>query len=253
MSQPRERHDVSDISVREKMLSSAMELFNRKGYASTTVREIVAESGVTKPVLYYYFGNKEGIYRELMRPPFVKLEGLLVEFQKSEGPAKRLLIDLCVQLLALFIENIEVARIMYSIYYGPSQGAPFIDFDAYHTRLHDTMRQLVASGMKRGEFGKGDLESITWALMGANTIAMEVELSHPERGLGRKGLTRVLEVILLGVERKGQGAKKQGHGARVKRAGSWVMGQGSRKKEKGKGKELRAYGLQLTTNRGTDE
>jgi hypothetical protein len=94
-------------------------------------------------------------------------------------------------------------------------------------RLHDTMRQIVASGMKRGEFGKGDLESITWALMGASTIAMEVELSHPERGLGRKGLTKVLEVVLLGVEKKGQGAG-------VKRAGSWVKGHGARKKVKGK-------------------
>jgi hypothetical protein len=31
------------------------------------------------------------------------------------------------------------------------------------------------------------------------------------------------------------------------------MGQGSWGKEKGKGKKLRAYGLQLMTNRGTDE
>jgi TetR/AcrR family transcriptional regulator len=227
MADLKENSAVPDISIREKLLSCATELFNRKGYVSTTVREIVAEAGVTKPVLYYYFGNKEGIYKELMRPPFVKLEALLIEFQKKEGSAKKLLIELCDQCFALFVENIEVARIMYSIYYGPPQGAPFIDFDAYHMRLHDTMRQIVASGMKRGEFGKGDLESITWALMGASTIAMEVELSHPERGLGRKGLTKVLEVVLLGVEKKGQGAG-------VKRAGSWVKGHGARKKVKGK-------------------
>ena len=208
--------DIADVSVRSRMLSSAMELFNRKGYASTTVREIVAEAGVTKPVLYYYFGNKEGIYRELMKHPFVRFEALLLEFQRKEGPAKKLLIELCNQCLALFVENIEVARIMYSIYYGPPQGAPFIDFDAYHMRLHDTMRQLIASEMKRGEFGKGDLESITWAVVGAITIAMEVELSHPERGLGPRGLTRVLGVILQGVEKKGQGAKEQGHGSRGK-------------------------------------
>jgi TetR/AcrR family transcriptional regulator len=199
MSRPKDRHDVSDVSVREKMLFSAIELFNRKGYAGTTVREIVAESGVSKPVLYYYFGNKEGIYRELMMPPFLKFGAVLDEFQKKEGPAQKLLIDLCVQLLALFVENIEVARIMYSIYYGPPQGAPYIDFDAYHMRLRDTVRQLIAGGMKHGEFRKGDLESITWAVMGAITIAMEVQLSHPERGLGPKGLARVLGVILRAV------------------------------------------------------
>lgn len=214
MSRPKERHDVSDVPVREKMLSSAIELFNRKGYALTTVREIVAEAGVTKPVLYYYFGNKEGIYRELMMPPFVKLEALLAEFQKKAGPAKKLLVDLCVQLLALFIENIEVARIMYSIYYGPPQGAPHIDFDAYHTRLQDTVRQLIAGGMRHGELQKGDLESITWAVVGAITIAMEMQLSHPERGLGPKGLARVLGVILRGVEKRDLRPDGKGQGKR---------------------------------------
>ena len=202
MSRPRERHDVSDVPVREKMLSSAIKLFNRKGYALTTIREIVAEAGVTKPVLYYYFGNKEGIYRELMMPPFARCEALLAEFQKKEGPAKKLLLNLCVQVLALFIENIEVARIMYSIYYGPPQGAPHIDFDAYHTKLRGTVRQLIAGGMRHGELRKGDPESITWAVVGAITMAMEVQLSHPERGLGPKGLARVLRVILRAVEKR---------------------------------------------------
>ena len=85
MANLKENSAVQDMSIREKLLSCATELFNRKGYVSTTVREIVAEAGVTKPVLYYYFGNKEGIYKELMRPPFVKLEALLIEFQKKEG------------------------------------------------------------------------------------------------------------------------------------------------------------------------
>ena len=45
-------------------LSAARELFARKGYSGTSVREIVAAADVTKPVLYYYFRNKEGLYLE---------------------------------------------------------------------------------------------------------------------------------------------------------------------------------------------
>ena len=67
----------SDTRIRELMLKSAIQLFNRKGYAATTVREIVAAVGVSKPVLYYYFGNKEGIYFELMRGPFMKFDAVL--------------------------------------------------------------------------------------------------------------------------------------------------------------------------------
>jgi AcrR family transcriptional regulator len=31
----------------------------KKGYTATSVRKIVEEAGVSKPSLYYYFGNKE--------------------------------------------------------------------------------------------------------------------------------------------------------------------------------------------------
>ena len=45
---------------------SAMRLFATKGYNATSVREIVEAAGVTKPTLYYYFENKEALYRRLI-------------------------------------------------------------------------------------------------------------------------------------------------------------------------------------------
>jgi AcrR family transcriptional regulator len=61
---------ISDEGISEKLLSVAREMcFARKGYDRTSVQEIVAAAGVTKPVLYYYFRNKEGLYLELLREP----------------------------------------------------------------------------------------------------------------------------------------------------------------------------------------
>ena len=45
--------------VEARVLKSAIKLFSEKGYSATTIREIIAEAGVTRPVLYYYFKNKE--------------------------------------------------------------------------------------------------------------------------------------------------------------------------------------------------
>ncbi|MBN2125321.1 MAG: helix-turn-helix transcriptional regulator, partial [Deltaproteobacteria bacterium] len=53
-------------SVRLSLLMAGITLFAEKGYASTAVREIVAHAGVTKPVLYYYFQNKEGLFRAIL-------------------------------------------------------------------------------------------------------------------------------------------------------------------------------------------
>src|SRR5512135_427678 len=120
--------------VRQRLLSGATELFASKGYAATTVREIVEQAGVTKPVLYYYFGSKEGIYLDLMREPFSKFAALVEEAILQPGSARERLFRLCLRAYDIFVENLDVARVMYSIYYGPPQGAPFVDFDAYHHR-----------------------------------------------------------------------------------------------------------------------
>ena len=94
-----------DRSVRRKLLAGAAELFTRKGYAATTVREIVAAAGVTKPVLYYYFHNKEGIYLELMRETFTKADGLLASALEERGTATAKLMRFFDQAFSLFLER----------------------------------------------------------------------------------------------------------------------------------------------------
>lgn len=49
-------------------LEAARILFAERGFAAVTMDEIAAEVGVTKPLLYNYFGNKEGLYLACMEP-----------------------------------------------------------------------------------------------------------------------------------------------------------------------------------------
>ncbi len=46
----------------EQTLAAAHDLFAARGYAEVTMDEIAAAVGVTKPLLYNYFGNKERLY-----------------------------------------------------------------------------------------------------------------------------------------------------------------------------------------------
>jgi AcrR family transcriptional regulator len=186
-------------SVRQRLLAAATDLFTQRGYAASTVREIVGAAGVTKPVLYYYFRNKEGIYLELMRGAFAKLDELITDSAGDGGSATQKLLRLCDRTYTLFMENVKVARVMYSIYYGPHQGAPFFDFDAYHLKFQEAVRGLIQEGIRKGEFKRGNPEDMTWAILGAINVAMEVHLGHIELELGREGLARVLKVIFQGI------------------------------------------------------
>jgi len=198
--------DSVNGSVRQRLLEGAAELFTQKGYAGTTVREIVAAGGVTKPVLYYYFRNKEGIYLELMRQAFTRVDDLLKAALEDQGSATQKLLHLCDRVYSLFMENVKVARVMYSIYYGPQQGAPFFDFDAYHLKFVEAIRRLIGEGIRKGEFRKGNPEEMSWAIIGAINVAMEVHLGQTELELGREGLARVLNLIFTGISaKKGRG------------------------------------------------
>ena len=53
----------TEEGARERIVTAAITLFAAKGYDRTPVREIVEAAGVTKPVLYYYFRNKEDLFR----------------------------------------------------------------------------------------------------------------------------------------------------------------------------------------------
>jgi AcrR family transcriptional regulator len=54
---------------RQRILKAAEALFDRNGYASTTIEQIVQALGVTKPFVYYYFRNKQEIFETLCWAP----------------------------------------------------------------------------------------------------------------------------------------------------------------------------------------
>jgi AcrR family transcriptional regulator len=63
----------------EQTLSVAHELFAERGYAAVTMDEVAAAVGVTKPLLYNYFGNKERLYVACMERAGEALFAMIAE------------------------------------------------------------------------------------------------------------------------------------------------------------------------------
>ena len=60
--QSQEHHETA-----EKILQVASKMFAQKGFANVSVRDICKETGTTAPVIYYYFGNKKGLFEAVAR------------------------------------------------------------------------------------------------------------------------------------------------------------------------------------------
>jgi TetR/AcrR family transcriptional regulator len=188
-----------DADAKKRLLKAAISLFTRRGYASTSVREIVEAAGVTKPVLYYYFRNKEAIYLQILQEALDEFK----RFLEAPRPGKRVeerLKRFVLETNELFNEKMDVVRLIHSIFYGPPQGAPAFDYQAFHCLLHEAVLKLVREGTRAGNFACRKEENMTLAVMGAFNIVTESNLAGISKKLDGKDLANILDVVLAGMK-----------------------------------------------------
>jgi len=51
---------------KEKIIEAAIDVFFDKGFDAASMREIAEKAGITKPMIYYHFKNKEALYLGLL-------------------------------------------------------------------------------------------------------------------------------------------------------------------------------------------
>ncbi|WP_049793148.1 TetR/AcrR family transcriptional regulator [Conexibacter woesei] len=74
-----------------QILDIAHARFAERGYAAVTMDEVASAAGVTKPLLYAYFGNKERLYRACMERAGEAMLATVVEaIRAAEGPTEAL-------------------------------------------------------------------------------------------------------------------------------------------------------------------
>jgi len=50
-----------------QIVTAATEVFGAQGFAATSVADVAARAGISKPLIYQYFGSKEGLFTACLR------------------------------------------------------------------------------------------------------------------------------------------------------------------------------------------
>ena len=79
--------DLESDEVRARILHSASILFAERGFSGTTIREIAERANTTKPMIYYYFENKQHLYDTIVTE---YLERLASQVEKVIGQTRSL-------------------------------------------------------------------------------------------------------------------------------------------------------------------
>ncbi len=185
--------------ARERLMAAALDQFALRGYAATSVRELCEAAGVTKPVLYYYFKSKEGLYLQLMEETSAMLEAMLAEFTRLPGTVRERLGHFCTGILDSCIQLLPLVKLIYSIHYGTPQGAPSFNLEQNYDRMLDAIKALVEEGIAQGEIRAGNVQDIVWTIMACLSMAIEEQLCHSNPRIDVSTMSRMLDLVFNGI------------------------------------------------------
>ncbi len=78
---------------RAQLVETAFHVFGREGYRQTSMNQIAAEAGVTKPVLYQHFASKRELFAELLSQVANELTETLGETLSGSAEPQALIDD----------------------------------------------------------------------------------------------------------------------------------------------------------------
>jgi AcrR family transcriptional regulator len=88
---------------REQLLDVGRQLFAERGFDGTSVEEIAARAGVSKPVVYEHFGGKEGLYAVVVDREVGRLLDTFTNALTGDNP--RLLLQQATLAMLTYVED----------------------------------------------------------------------------------------------------------------------------------------------------
>lgn len=151
------------------MLDAAHQMFAQRGFAAVTMEELASTVGVTKPLLYAYFGNKERLYIACMeRAGDAMLAAVGAAVEAAGGPA-----DALRDGLHAFFVFVDQDRDAWRVLFDetmPAHGEVAARAEAYRKRLvriiADSQLQLLPAELRVRAATRTD--ALSTALLGAS-------------------------------------------------------------------------------------
>lgn len=167
----------------EQMLEAAGRLFAARGYAAVSMDDIAADVGVSKPMLYNYFGSKQGLYIAYIERAGRELLNRMRQAEDAGRSAEQRLrsgVD-------AFFGYVDEHRDGWAVLYkeAASQGGPFAaEVAALRAQIRSIVNGLfaeaAAGGRSHSRRARATTEPLAEAFVGAGEALANWWLAHPE-------------------------------------------------------------------------
>jgi AcrR family transcriptional regulator len=150
---------------RERILQEAVALFYARGFTATTLDDIAAALGVTKPFIYTHFRSKTELLAALCTPTIELSLGAVTNAAKGPGtPTERLF-----RAVIDFTKVVLQRQANIAIFFREEkhlEPAALAEITALRKRFDRTLSKLLTEGVAAGEFEIADVNLAALAIGG---------------------------------------------------------------------------------------
>ncbi len=149
----------------KNIITAAENVFYKKGYNGSTIRDIAKEAGISVGTIYIYFADKKSIYDHLLLQYSKYIRSNIskrIAGVKSRREAERLG-------LLVFMEIVKKNKHIYNIIWE----SLYIDkqeFVDYYMNFSKHYKKSLDDAVEGGELSGIDTEILSWVLMGISNF-----------------------------------------------------------------------------------
>lgn len=155
-----------EVDVRGRIFASALRHFSQKGFAATSLREVSEDALTTKPMIYYYFGSKEGLYGSIVREILEEMAESIRCHLPEDAPAVDQAMAFCDRYLEHFLAKEEIIALVLREVFGLG-GVPMATFArTLGQRVRQPLDDILRLGMDTGQFNEASVIECATAVTG---------------------------------------------------------------------------------------
>jgi TetR/AcrR family transcriptional regulator len=195
---------AADLGTKNQILEAALAAFARDGFDGASLPKIAEIANVAHPLIHYYFGSKDNLWRETVEYAF---GGLIREATAVEA-ASRSLSPL--QRLRVMIQAFAQFAARYPNHFGLIMAEMRSDSERlawlrenYLNAFVKRLTRILKDAQEQNEIKKVPLDHLGFILIGSIVLYFSMNLDPPKNvsseDLANRHAKWVLEVILNGI------------------------------------------------------
>ncbi|MFC3593969.1 TetR/AcrR family transcriptional regulator [Novosphingobium piscinae] len=150
---------------REAVLRAAVRMFNERGFHQTSLDDVAARLGVSKPTIYHYLGNKDQVLLECVKLGLTQLLDAAAASRALPGTGADRLVTFLTRYAEINMD--DFGRCVVRTRDEALEPDSRTKFRALKRQIDDQLRGLIADGMADGSLAPGDPKLLGFALAGA--------------------------------------------------------------------------------------